>query len=113
MVPGAAQAPGHSAAVDLRPSLVNSLCAYGTGRLAGVAPANSPGCVAGISVVHGAIGPQWTLVFRLLRSAKARSSPGRNHRFADRYHDDRHAIRGTLTAGILADDALRRMGLIC
>src|SRR5579872_4942404 len=112
MVSRAAQARGHSAVVDLRSSLVNSLSAYGSGRLVGMAAANSPGCVAGIGVVHGAIDPQWTLVFRLLRSAKARSSPGRNHRFVDRDCHNCHAIRGILTPGILADDTLRRLGPI-
>src|SRR5579864_1188901 len=113
MVFRSAQAGGHSAVVDLRSGLVNSLFAYGSGRLAGMAAANSPGCVAGIGPVHGAIDPQWTLVFRLFRSAKARGCPGRNHRSIDRHRPDGHAIRGTLTAGILADDTLRRLGPIC
>src|SRR5579859_7982062 len=113
MVPRPAQARGHSAAVGLRSSLVNSLPADGGGCLASVAAANSRRCVAAIGPVHGAIDAQWTLVFCLLRSAKARSGPGRNHRFVGRHRHDRHAIRRILTPSILADDTLRRLGPIC
>jgi translocator protein len=70
MVSRCAQARGHSAAVGLRSSLVKSLLANGVGCLASVAAANSRRCVAGIGPVHGAINPQWTLVYCLLRSAK-------------------------------------------
>src|SRR5271166_5935952 len=77
MVSRSGQARGHSAAVGLRSSLVNSLPADGGCCSAGVAAANSRRCVAGIGPVHGAIDPEWTLVSCLLRSAKARSGPGR------------------------------------
>src|SRR5690242_20791202 len=113
MVSQSTQARGQPAAVVLRSSLVNSLPADGGSCLASVAAANSRRCVAGIGPVHGAIDPQWTLVYCLLRSAKARSGPGGNHRPVGRHHHDRHKIRGTLTPGVLADDTLRRLGPIC
>src|SRR5579864_4781981 len=113
MVSQSAKAPGHSAVVGLRSSLVNPLPADGGGCLASVAAANSRRCVAGIGLVHGAIDPQWTLVFCLFPSAKARSGPGRNHRPVGRHRHDRHAIRGTLTPRVLANDPLLRMGPIC
>src|SRR5512135_2867133 len=113
MVSRPAQARRDSAAVDLRSSLVNSLPADGGGCLASVAAANSRRGVAGIGPVHGAIEPQWTLVLCLLRSAKAGSGPGRNHRPVGRHRHDRHAIRGNFTLGVLADDSLRRLGPIC
>src|SRR5579864_3618573 len=94
-------------------SLINPLPADGDGCLASVAAANSRRCVAGIGPVHGAIDPQSTLVYCLLRSAKARSGPGRNHRFVGCHRHDRPAIRGILTSGILADGTLWRMGPLC
>lgn len=58
----------------------------------------------GLGVVHGAIDPQWTLISCLLRSAKAHCGAGRSHRFVGHHSQDRHAIRGILTLGILANE---------
>ena len=80
--------------------------------MASVAAADPRRCVARIGPVPGAIDPEWTLVSCLLRYAKARSGPGRSHRYVGRHRHDRRAIRGILTLGILADDTLRRLGPI-
>ncbi len=113
MVSRSAQAPGHSAAVGLRSSLVNSLPADGDVCLACVAAANSRQCAVGIDPVHDSIVPQRTLVFSLFRFAKPRSGAGRNRGVVGRHRPDRDAIRGILTPRLLADHALWRMGALC
>ena len=53
----------------------------------------------------------WSFVFFGLRRPGA--ALARNHRPVGHHRHDRHAIRGTLTPGILADDTLRCLGPIC